>query len=373
MRCRGNILLIALSAILAGPATALAADIKDLILSDCPAATKALAAQSPTERAELAPFFREVLKLSIQAAPDLPQLPMPRTAAGIPLPESDLDSIWKGFSAGREETAKLCVLRLLPQLKEASLAAIPEMLELATEPTLSDELTFLLDTTLFSILDENIELAAVADMKNIASAAVAHLDPLGRNALAFLPSSIGVDALIAAARTAELEKRTPIREALHWVDPFGEFVQGALLLELQKSPPLEHARHYISMLGDARCPSEAVARELVRLSTTPQTADAALDALRALAVTTSNPRRCPSPRRAILGAELLEILFADLPPNSKGTETAEVLRLRAIRLSLAVPLLSGRALLRVLPYIEPLLETPISDPLFTAAVIRSHR
>lgn len=373
MRFRSHILRFALAAVFAGPTAAFAADIKDLILSDCPAATKALAAQSPSERAQLAPFFREVLKLSIQAAPDLPQLPLPRTATGIPLPESALDSIWKGFSAGREETAKLCALRLLPQLKEAALVAVPEMLELATEPTLSDELVLLLDTTLFTLLNENVESAAVSDVQRIASAGATHLEPLGWNVLALLPSSISVQALIAAAQTAGTEKHPLIREALHWIDPFGEHTQAAVLSELKNSPSLEHTRSYIGMLGDVRCPSEAAARELVRLSTDSPAADAALDALRALAITISTPQRCPTPRHAVLGAELLEMLFAELSPNSKGEETAEQLRLRATRLSFAAPLLSGRALPRVLPYLQPILETSLPDPLFTESAVAAIR
>jgi hypothetical protein len=334
---------------------------KDLIFRDCPKTLELLETTAADEKEKLVPFLREVLKLKIAAMQD-PAAALGPKGAAVPGLESDLGNIWRSFSPDREIEAKRCALKALRTLGSSAGPALPEILELAGDPTLGDDFVDLIDGTLFGIAPLLYTTASQGQVNELAAVALKHLSDLGDVTLATLPEQLAVRAVFVEGPKLPIEPLDEIAEFLRWLDPQSVYSQNVAFEILEKSPSPEQRIFITRALGRLYCPNTRTARHLrdLTLSTDPITASDARAALQNIVRTVLAEPGCPATSSAISGTELLYLLFEDLrQPDLIPAE--QLLNRISDRLELALPLIPGRSVGRILPFLRIALESPAAE------------
>lgn len=349
--------LVALCA--AAPRTSIA-DVKDSILRDCADAQREFGALPVEKRMELVPFFREVLKLKITTPPE-PIAPLPpRTALPGLSVETDLQRIWASFNPDRELAAKHCALQLLRALGPEAAQALPEIVTLAADPTLSDELHESLDESAFTIarsIDPGVPDALIHE---VAQQALTERGLLAQTVLAYYPVQPTLKILLGIIDSEETASRAvPI---LLWLEPSGRISQSILLSALAPDTPEWTKIAALRTFGELGCLKFDSAVSVVGslASPSPSIAEAATSALLAIAGRLSEQSYCRAGQEGVSGSDLLHIILQSIPEKPIDSDAA-FRALIAQRLHLAAPLLRGRSSERIYELLAELLEHGTDD------------
>ncbi|MBN8550121.1 MAG: hypothetical protein J0M12_12455 [Deltaproteobacteria bacterium] len=317
-------------------------DLKDTIFRDCPASLSSFEKLSGAEKQALIPFFREVLKLKIDPLAALPA----KLGPAVPGTEVDMGNIWRSFSPDRELDAKRCALQLLAKAKDLAAAALPEILEAASEPTAADDFIMLTDAAVFEI-GSSIDGEAP---KNTIMAAIQHQDVLGDNVLAFYSLAPSLPVLWEHVSNSENKDRIALIALLRWLSPSGQEIQNSLLGNAEFLA--QHSHVAADILSHVRCPNARTAR-YIRDLTNSSVADIQRQALEASRTLTANfleEESCPLSADSISGSDWLNILLEDLQP----ADPREMERFKIF-----LPLLAGRHNPRIDAILRAALQTPL--------------
>lgn len=369
-----------ITAFLATIAVALAApcfaeiSVKDLIFRDCPKSLSTFRALPDAEQKKLIPFLREVLKLKIESLSEaLPAMPG-RLGSGVPGSDPDLGSIWRSFSPDRELDAKSCALKLLSSAPDAAIAAIPDILNLASDPTITDELLDQIDSSLYvigpALSGETPATSSLRPLRpeeakdqvlesDLVAAAIDHLDLLGDNVLAFMPTYTALREIWAQSPKFNTETQSRIVAFLPWLDPSGVDTQRSAF----ENPTANIDKTLLArVLGNVRCPDARAVRYLRDFTAAESASDKSVGrvALKNLIQNLNHEPRCPADWKVVSGSDVLTLLFEDLP-SGDGREGE--------RLELALPLLAGRNNARAIAATRNLLAAATQVPNGTADVV----
>lgn len=349
--------LVALCA--AAPRTSIA-DVKDSILRDCADAQREFGAFPVEKRMELVPFFREVLKLKITTPPE-PIAPLPpRTALPGLSVETDLQRIWASFNPDRELAAKHCALQLLRALGPEAAQALPEIVTLAADPTLSDELHESLDESAFTIARSIEPGVPDALIHEVAQQALTERGLLAQTVLAYYPVQPTLKILLGIIDSEETASRAvPI---LLWLEPSGRISQSILLSALAPDTPEWTKIAALRTFGELGCLKFDSAVSVVGslASPSPAVAENARNVLLKLGEKLSEESYCRAGQEGISGSDLLQIILQSIPEKAVDSDAA----FRAViaqRLHLATPLLRRRNPARIYELLTELLEHGTDD------------
>ncbi len=308
------------------------ADIKDAVFRDCKSAQTEIEKLAPEKQSSLLPFLREVLKLHLPSGPDtLSPLPV-KTLPGLSAGDAEMQHIWRGFSPDREIAAKRCVLEILKGYGASAGSALGEMLEFATDPTLSDDLRDLADGAVLQVVRDFSPVASRTSIVETARFALAERGEIAQAALAYFAPSSAIDAVLSAVKDDVTADQAV--SVLGWLDPRGRTLQAVSLTILKpESPPFAQRAIYGS-LGNMLCPSEEAAAVLNHGldSAVAEVQASAAAALQLLIARVHEGSVCAQQDTGVTGSQLLSLLL----------EQSESATTSLSRLRLALPLLAGR-------------------------------